>query len=101
MLDKLPSPIVTGHRSVERALADRRSVREYLSDGLTPAELRQLLWAAQGVTGTGGLRTAPSAGALYPLETYVAVGEVWELPAGIYRYRPEEPIWLMPAGRLP
>lgn len=89
MLDKLPPPAEAGHRSVERALVDRRSVRQYAPGGLTRAELGQLLWAAQGITGPDGLRTAPSAGALYPLEVYVAVGEVSELPAGIYRYRPE------------
>jgi len=51
--------------SVERALAERRSVRAYAPGALTLAELGQLLWAAQGVTAPGGLRAAPSAGALY------------------------------------
>jgi SagB-type dehydrogenase family enzyme len=73
-------------------MAHRRSVREYCSHpggGLTRAELGQLLWAAQGITGEGGLRTVPSAGALHPLEVYVAAGDVRELSPGIYRYRPD------------
>jgi SagB-type dehydrogenase family enzyme len=51
-------------------------------------ELSQLLWAAQGITHPRGLRTAPSAGALYPLELTVVAGMVTDLPAGIYRYQP-------------
>jgi SagB-type dehydrogenase family enzyme len=51
-------------------------------------ELSQLLWAAQGVTHRNGLRTAPSVGALYPLEVYVAIGEVEGLQDGVYRYEP-------------
>lgn len=56
---------------------------------LTLAEVSQLLWAAQGITGPGGKRTAPSAGALYPLELYIVSGKVDGLPSGIYRYAPE------------
>lgn len=48
----------------------------------------QLLWAAQGVTSRQGFRTAPSAGALYPLEIFVASGNVEGLDPGIYRYQP-------------
>ena len=50
----------------------------------------QLLWAAQGVTSSAGERTAPSAGALYPLEVYLVAGSVDVLPAGVYRYRPQK-----------
>jgi len=50
--------------------------------------LSQLLWSAQGITGPGGLRTAPSAGALYPLEVYAVVGDVKDLNPGVYRYEP-------------
>jgi SagB-type dehydrogenase family enzyme len=53
----------------------------------TISEVSQLLWAAQGITDQGGFRTAPSAGALYPLELYVVAGKVNGLPAGIYKYR--------------
>ena len=56
---------------------------------MTLAELAQLLWAAQGITSHWGGRTAPSAGALYPLETYVAVGNVEGLSNGVYKYKPE------------
>ncbi len=51
-------------------------------------ELSQLLWAAQGITSPQGYRTAPSAGALYPLELYVLAGNVRELQSGLYHYRP-------------
>ena len=84
----LPQPRRSGPWSVEGALAERRSAREFTREPLTRAELAQLLWAAQGITGVEGLRTAPSAGALYPLEVYVAVGAVKDLPSGIYRYEP-------------
>ena len=75
--------------SVERARRERRSARAYAPGALTLAELGQLLWAAQGVTAPGGLRAAPSAGALYPLELRVVVGEVAGLETGVYRYLPE------------
>jgi SagB-type dehydrogenase family enzyme len=47
------------------------------------------LWSAQGITGTGGRRAAPSAGATYPLEIFVAIGEhgIESLAAGIYHYQ--------------
>jgi SagB-type dehydrogenase family enzyme len=73
---------------VEEALLGRRSVREYSSKAVTLQQLGQLLWAAQGITGTGGKRTAPSAGGLYPLEVYVVAGNVEGIEQGIYRYRP-------------
>ena len=53
-------------------------------------EIAELLWAAQGVTEPSGLRTAPSAGALYPLEVYLVTGEVSSLDPGIYRYAPNQ-----------
>lgn len=85
---KLPRPTLRGEVSAEEALARRRSVREYSRKPLTLEEISQLLWAAQGVTGPDGERTAPSAGALYPIELYVAVGNVGGLAPGLYRYRP-------------
>ena len=54
------------------------------------AEISQILWSAQGITSKRGFRTAPSAGALYPLELYVIAGNVKDLPAGIYKYRPRD-----------
>ncbi len=59
-------------------------MREYTNVALSEAEIAQLLWAAQGVTSSMGLRTAPSAGALYPLELYVVTVE------GTSRYDPQE-----------
>ena len=76
----LPAPDTAGEMSLEEALAARRSVREFEARPLTEAELGQLLWAAQGTTDGRGYRTAPSAGALYPLEVYVATAD------GLFRY---------------
>lgn len=89
-LIRLPPPRSDGPLSVEAALRSRRSVRHYSPGPLSLAEVGQLLWAAQGVTSPEGLRTAPSAGALYPLEVYLAAGEVTELAAGVYKYRPAD-----------
>ncbi len=86
---KLPEPNLSGSTSVEEALAARRSIREYSKDSLNLADVSQLLWAAQGKTADWGGRTAPSAGALYPLEIYLVVGEVQGLNAGLYHYDPE------------
>lgn len=90
---KLPEPKTKGEMSVEEALAKRRSIREYTSEPLTLEEISQLLWAAQGITEPRfGFRTAPSAGATYPLEVYIVIGEkeVKGLEAGIYKYDPYE-----------
>ncbi|MGD8852695.1 MAG: nitroreductase family protein, partial [Gammaproteobacteria bacterium] len=73
---RLPTPTRAGEVSLEELLATRRSLREYPDAPLTLEELGQLLWAAQGFTHPRGLRTAPSAGALYPLELYVVAGDV-------------------------
>ncbi|MFL7810001.1 MAG: SagB/ThcOx family dehydrogenase [Anaerolineae bacterium] len=79
----LPPPRTTGEVSLEETLARRRSVRSYTNQALTWEEIGQLLWAAQGVTRDWGARTAPSAGALYPLETYVVTRD------GLYHYLPD------------
>jgi SagB-type dehydrogenase family enzyme len=71
-------------------LLGRRSVREYASLSLSLEDISQLLWAAQGITSDWGGRTAPSAGALYPLEVYLVVGDVENLEAGVYKYQPQE-----------
>lgn len=84
----LMQPRSDSDTSVEEALLNRRSVRSYIDGALTVQELSQLLWATQGVTAPQGLRTAPSAGGLYPLEVYVVVGNVEGLNPGIYKYVP-------------
>jgi SagB-type dehydrogenase family enzyme len=83
---KLPNPLLDGAISVEKSLILRRSVRNYAAEPLALAELSQLLWAAQGGSTAKGLRTTPSAGALYPLEIYVVAARVEGLPTGIYKY---------------
>jgi len=87
---KLPEPRRDGDVSVEEALSSRRSIREYTGEPLTLQEVSQLLWAAQGITDPRDFRTAPSAGALYPLEVYLVVGDVENLAKGIYKYKPHE-----------
>ncbi len=84
----LPAPPAAGAVSLEEALAHRRSVREFSADALTLSDISRLAWAAQGVTGAGH-RTAPSAGATYPLEVYLAAGKIEGLAPGVYRYLPE------------
>lgn len=87
---KLPEPEKDSETSIEEALLERRSIRSYKDEPLTLAEVSQLLWAAQGITVHWGGRTAPSAGATYPLEVYVIVGNVNNLSEGIYKYKPHE-----------
>lgn len=79
----LPTPRTEGLSSLEETLAKRRSVRQFTTQSLTWDELSQLLWATQGITDARGFRTAPSAGALYPLEVYLATAEA------AYRYIPQ------------
>lgn len=87
---ELPEPASDSDIPVEQALLQRQSVRDYTDRPLTLAEISQLLWAAQGITRSGGKRTAPSAGALYPLEVYLVVGEVAGLADGVYKYLPAD-----------
>lgn len=87
----LPDPTREGTTSVEAAIANRRSRREFSDDPMTLAEVGQLLWAAQGITARrSGFRAAPSAGATYPLEVYLLTGDpgVEGLDRGVYRYDP-------------
>lgn len=83
----LPEPVIDGTVSLERALSLRRSIRSYKNQALKLSELSQLLWAAQGVTNARGFRTAPSAGATFPLELFVMVNNVEGLRKGIYHYQ--------------
>jgi len=86
---KLPLPRLEGKMSVEEALARRRSRRVFEDYSLTMEQVSQLLWSAQGITEERrGFRTAPSAGATYPLDIYLVVGKdkVEGLKAGVYHY---------------
>lgn len=84
----LPAPSLSDKNSLQKLLQQRRSIREYQEAALSLPEVGQLLWAAQGITDRRGYRTAPSAGALYPLEIYLVAGNVDGLAAGIYHYQP-------------
>lgn len=87
---KLPKPNYESKTSVEKALLERRSARDYKDTALQLSEISQLLWSAQGITEKrNSFRTAPSAGATYPLFVYVVSGKVNDLPCGIYKYNPE------------
>ncbi|MDG6257148.1 MAG: SagB/ThcOx family dehydrogenase [Methanomicrobiaceae archaeon] len=89
MVHELPGPARESGAAVEEALFGRRSVRNFSERSLTLQELGQLLWACQGITDPRGYRTAPSAGALYPLEVYAVASSVDGLHPGVYRYVPE------------
>ncbi len=86
----LEKPRFKGEMSVEEALYRRRSVRDYSPEPLSISEISQILWSAQGLTHPYGYRTAPSAGALYPLEIYIHATRVENLPKGIYKYMPSK-----------
>jgi SagB-type dehydrogenase family enzyme len=86
----LPKADVIGKVTLEQAIAQRRSVREYAPGPLTLAEVSQLMWVAQGITGPDGKRATPSARAVYPLQVWLMAEDVTGLPAGIYRYEPKE-----------
>jgi len=85
----LPQPAKDSQTSIEETLLQRRSVRDYKDEPLSLAEVSQILWAAQGITSTWGGRTAPSAGALYPLEVCLVVRKAESISPGAYRYIPE------------
>ena len=79
----LPAPVLEGKMSLEQAIGHRRSARRFTEQALTVKEIGQLCWSGQGITDPKrGLRTSPSAGALYPIELYVVTAE------GVDRYLP-------------
>jgi len=94
---KLPPPRLKSKVSLEETIAKRRSIRRYRAGPVTLLQLSQILWSAQGITGAGKLRAAPSAGATYPLEVFAFVGNEGviaseakqakaKLQPGIYHY---------------
>lgn len=73
--------------TVEKAIANRRSQRDFRGETISLAELSHLLYYSSGVTDKRqGLRAAPSAGATYPIEVYAMVNNVEGLTKGIYHY---------------
>jgi hypothetical protein len=86
----LPSPVIDGSMSIEKALSERRTVRSYSDKPLSLEDISQILWAAQGITEPKrGLRTAPSAQASYLMKVYVLTGKVADLTMGMYQYQPQ------------
>lgn len=87
----LPEPKLKGEMSLEETILKRRSRRDYQDKSLNLEQVSQILWAGQGITNEEtGFRSAPSAGALYPLDIYLVVGEkgVEGLVAGVYHFVP-------------
>lgn len=81
----LPEPDTSGDMSVEEAIAQRRSVRQFADRDLSAEQVGQLAWAAQGITDPRqGFRASPSAGATYPMELYLVT------PDGVHHYLPRE-----------
>ena len=86
---RLPKPSHKGGMSVEEAIFNRRSVRDFMDSPVSLKDISQILWAAGGksIDGmTGPTRAYPSAGAIYPLEIYLVAGKVSGLEPGIYYY---------------
>ncbi|MHB9072178.1 MAG: SagB/ThcOx family dehydrogenase [Desulfobaccales bacterium] len=85
---KLPPPAKKGTVSVEEALQNRRSNRQFANRPLELAQISQMLWAADGINNPQGKRTAPAAKAAYAIDLYVVVGErgVTNLAPGVYHY---------------
>jgi SagB-type dehydrogenase family enzyme len=89
----LSRPQDQGGPPIWSLLAERRSIRRFAGTPLTEQELSQLLWASQGITARSrgySFRTAPSAGALYPVETYLVVHSVQGVEPGTYHYAVEQ-----------
>lgn len=85
----LPEPKDLIEMSLDKALRKRKSIREYSSEPIQLDQLSYILWAANGIRNreeNQEFRTAPSAGGLYPVETYLVVSNVLELYPGIYHY---------------
>jgi SagB-type dehydrogenase family enzyme len=95
----LPQTSLTGGMALKTALLQRRSRRDFGATPPTLEQIAQLLWAAQGITNPGGLRAAPSAGALYGLQLYLAAPTLPGLSRGLYVYDPEGHALLTVSGK--
>lgn len=79
----LPKPNLSGAMSLEQTLSLRRSVRNFSDSTLDYTQISQLAWSAQGITDFNrGFRTAPSAGAIFPMQLFFAI------PEGLFIYEP-------------
>ena len=86
---ELPSPGNLATMSLHDAIQNRRSIRTFSDEPLTPEQLSYLLWASTGIQRIEDgyeFRTAPSAGALYPIETYLVVNNITGIKRGVYHY---------------
>lgn len=91
MIIKLPEPRKTEGIPLEEALYKRKSSRSFTPKSLTLEQLSQILWSAQGLSIKGSFyRTAPSAGATYPLDIFCCVGKVESIQEGIYIYKAQD-----------
>jgi SagB-type dehydrogenase family enzyme len=99
---QLETPLRDGGEPLWTTIAKRRSVRNFKDSSLTKQELTRLLWATQGITKKDmgfEFRACPSAGALYPVETYLVLNDVERIEAGIYHYNiPDHSIELLQKG---
>ena len=80
-------------RGLQKALQYRRSFRRFGMNPISEKDLSMLLWASQGISGRAGsffFRTAPSAGALYPVETYLSVQNVETINGGLFHFQPAD-----------
>ncbi len=93
-----PSEFKVGTVTVQEALRNRRSRRDYTESPFSLEELSYLLWATQGISKTGQdekgkpvqFKSVPSGGARHPFETYLLINRVAGVAPGIYRYLPQE-----------
>ncbi len=86
---QLPSQLQEATFNFTEVLRRRKSIRSFSPKSLSLADLSFLLWASTGIQRTEhsyAFRTAPSAGALYPIETYIAANNVEDLKEGLYHY---------------
>jgi SagB-type dehydrogenase family enzyme len=86
---QLPSQLQEGSLCFTEVLQRRKSVRAFSTQPLSKVDLAFLLWASTGIQRIEHgyeFRTAPSAGALYPIETYIAASNVESVEKGIYHY---------------
>ena len=89
----LPADWDMGSKGLHEILQYRRSNRRFNEKAINLKDLAMLLWASQGISGRAGnffFRTAPSAGALYPVETYLSIQNVDSIPAGLYHFQPAD-----------